>query len=87
MITAETYLNEFASDRRHMRRPDDTWIKPPPPYPPIATSSEYQPHKNDTIGSKATAIYYLLPPNLISEPENDKKTRPLLVWHAINDLN
>lgn len=24
-----------------MRRPDDTWIKPPPPYPPIATSSEF----------------------------------------------
>lgn len=41
MISAESYLNEFASDRRHMRRPDNSWIKPPPPYPPIATSSEY----------------------------------------------
>lgn len=40
VIPAESYLNEFASDRRHMRRPDDSWIKPPPPYPPIATSSE-----------------------------------------------
>uniref|UniRef100_A0A1L8DA99 Protein N-terminal glutamine amidohydrolase n=1 Tax=Nyssomyia neivai TaxID=330878 RepID=A0A1L8DA99_9DIPT len=38
VIPAEEYLAEFASDRRHMRRPDNTWIKPPPPYPPIATN-------------------------------------------------
>ncbi|KAG4078606.1 hypothetical protein HA402_011365 [Bradysia odoriphaga] len=37
VISAETYLAEFSSDRRHMRRPDDTWIKPPPPYAPIQT--------------------------------------------------
>lgn len=37
VIPAENYLAEFSSDRRHMRRPDDTWIKPPPPYPPIQT--------------------------------------------------
>lgn len=40
VIPAETYLAEFASDRRHMRRPDGTWIKPPPSYPPIQTSSK-----------------------------------------------
>lgn len=40
VIPAETYLAEFSSDRRHMRRPDDTWIKPPPPYPPIQAHGE-----------------------------------------------
>lgn len=41
VIPAETYLAEFSSDRRHMRRPDDTWIKPPPPYPPIQAHGFY----------------------------------------------
>lgn len=40
VIPAEQYLAEFSSDRRHMRRPDGTWIKPPPPYPPIQSSGE-----------------------------------------------
>lgn len=40
VISAEQYLTEFSSDRRHMRRPDGTWIKPPPPYPPIQSSGE-----------------------------------------------
>lgn len=35
VIPAEQYLASFSSDRRHMRRPDGTWIKPPPPYPSI----------------------------------------------------
>lgn len=38
VVPAEQYLAEFSSDRRHMRRPDDTWIKPPPPYNQIQTS-------------------------------------------------
>lgn len=40
VIPAEQYLAEFSSDRRHMRRPDGTWIKPPPPYPPIQSSGK-----------------------------------------------
>lgn len=42
VIPAEQYLAEFSSDRRHMRRPDGTWIKPPPPYPPIQSSGKSQ---------------------------------------------
>lgn len=38
VIPAEQYLAEFSSDRRHMRRPDGTWIKPPPPYAPIQSN-------------------------------------------------
>lgn len=34
-IGAEQFMDQFSSDRRHMRRPDGTWIKPPPPYSPI----------------------------------------------------
>ena len=28
---------KFASDRRHMRKPDGSWMKPPPPYDCIST--------------------------------------------------
>ncbi|KAH8254532.1 protein N-terminal glutamine amidohydrolase [Drosophila kikkawai] len=39
VIPADTYLIEFSSDRRHMRRPDGSWIKPPPSYPPILSNT------------------------------------------------
>lgn len=41
VIPADTYLIEFSSDRRHMRRPDGSWIKPPPSYPPILSNCTY----------------------------------------------
>lgn len=41
VIPASEFIKEFASDRRHMRRPDGTWIKPPPNYPVIANASMY----------------------------------------------
>ncbi|KAK9752504.1 N-terminal glutamine amidase [Popillia japonica] len=37
VIPVAEFLKEFASDRRHMKRPDGSWIKPPPNYPPIST--------------------------------------------------
>jgi hypothetical protein len=40
VIPANEFLKEFASDRRHMKRPDGTWIKPPPNYPAIQTASK-----------------------------------------------
>lgn len=40
MIPASEFVKEFASDRRHMRRADGTWIKPPPSYPAIKTASK-----------------------------------------------
>ncbi|KAH8401761.1 hypothetical protein KR009_007760, partial [Drosophila setifemur] len=39
VIPSDTYLIEFSSDRRHMRRPDGSWIKPPPSYPPILSNT------------------------------------------------
>lgn len=38
VVTAKQFLQLFSSDRRHMKRPDGSWIKPPPPYPAISTS-------------------------------------------------
>ncbi|GAQ79863.1 hypothetical protein KFL_000400060 [Klebsormidium nitens] len=35
VVPAQTYLQHFSSDRSHMRRPDGSWMAPPPPYPPI----------------------------------------------------
>lgn len=39
VIPASEFVKEFASDRRHMRRADGTWIKPPPSYPAIKTAN------------------------------------------------
>ncbi|KAF5299580.1 hypothetical protein FQR65_LT09385, partial [Abscondita terminalis] len=36
-IPAPQYLQDFSSDRRHMKRPDGSWIKPPPNYPAISS--------------------------------------------------
>ncbi|CAG0883822.1 unnamed protein product [Cyprideis torosa] len=35
VVPATDLLQYFHSDRNHMRRQDGTWIKDPPPYPPI----------------------------------------------------
>ncbi|XP_044746553.1 protein N-terminal glutamine amidohydrolase isoform X1 [Coccinella septempunctata] len=39
VVPAKEFLNDFSSDRRHMKRPDGTWIKPPPSYSPITNSN------------------------------------------------
>lgn len=38
IIPAVEFLRDFASDRRHMKRSDGSWIKPPPNYPAISSS-------------------------------------------------
>jgi hypothetical protein len=42
VIPASVFLQHFASDRRHMKRADGSWIKPPPDYPPITTPGMLQ---------------------------------------------
>ena len=32
------FLQKFASDRRHMKKSDGSWMKPPPDYPCISTA-------------------------------------------------
>ena len=39
VVPATTFLQNFASDRRHMRKEDGSWLKPPPTYPPITSPS------------------------------------------------
>ena len=39
VIPAPRFVQTFASDRSHMLR-DGTWLKPPPPYPPLRTQGE-----------------------------------------------
>lgn len=36
-VPAERFLESFASDRRHMRRPNGSYLQPPPAWPPIVT--------------------------------------------------
>ncbi|XP_065574626.1 protein N-terminal glutamine amidohydrolase-like [Artemia franciscana] len=33
VVPATVYLTKFSSDRRHMRKTDGSWLKPPPEYP------------------------------------------------------
>ena len=35
VLEASEYLEEFSSDRSHMRREDGSWMAPPPPWPAI----------------------------------------------------
>ncbi|XP_023326804.1 protein N-terminal glutamine amidohydrolase isoform X2 [Eurytemora carolleeae] len=44
VIPATTFLATFASDRRHMRKEDGSWLKPAPTYPCI--SSPTSQHKD-----------------------------------------
>nr|CAG4641148.1 EOG090X0C0Q [Eulimnadia texana] len=39
VVPADVFLRHFASDRRHMRNPDGTWMKMPPVYPPISANN------------------------------------------------
>ena len=42
MVPAQKFLATFASDRRHMKRPDaegEGWLQPPPPWPCIKTDA------------------------------------------------
>lgn len=43
VIPARTFLQSFASDRSHMKKPNGEWIKDPPPYPPIRTAGRLKP--------------------------------------------
>lgn len=56
VVPAPVYLQNFASDRSHMKRPDGTWIKPPPDYNCIksATSSN---NLEDFINMDSTKGY------------------------------
>ena len=33
VVSGNEYLKELVSDRSHMRRPDGSWLAPPPPWP------------------------------------------------------
>lgn len=53
VVPASLFLNTFASDRRHMKKPDGTWMKAPPAYPPISTS-ESSHNLDDFISMEAS---------------------------------
>ncbi|MDC3957593.1 hypothetical protein KEG38_27290 [Polyangium jinanense] len=39
VVPADLFARTFASDRSHMRLPDGTFRKPPPPWPPVGAES------------------------------------------------
>ncbi|XP_057329341.1 protein N-terminal glutamine amidohydrolase isoform X2 [Microplitis mediator] len=51
LVPATLFVQNFASNRHHMKREDGTWIKTPPNYPPISTSS-FPSSRSDSVSSK-----------------------------------
>jgi len=49
VIPAKEYLSRFASDRRHMKKPDGSWAMPPPPYPSIVAKDGTRNNIDDCI--------------------------------------
>ena len=47
VVPAPLFLQNFASDRRHMKKPDGSWMKPPPPYPCIMPPRKFQISSHD----------------------------------------
>lgn len=45
IVDAEFFLAEFSSDRHHMRRPDGSWLHPPPPWPLIQNGVAHNLHR------------------------------------------
>ena len=54
VVPASVFLSTFASDRRHMKKPDGTWMKSPPSYPPISTPESS--HNLDDFISMESAV-------------------------------
>lgn len=73
VIPAEQYLAEFSSDRRHMKRTDGTWIKQPPPYPPIQSSGKW---KMQIVGK-----YFQPKLTLLMKTENEIKKKQRKTKH------
>lgn len=49
IISAEAYLAGFSSDRRHMRKEDGSWLKPPPAWPCLRGSGAASPHELERL--------------------------------------
>ena len=56
VVPASTFLQKFASDRRHMKKPDGSWMKPPPAYACIQTTESK--HNLDDFISMDSAVGY-----------------------------
>jgi hypothetical protein len=54
VVPSPVFLATFASDRRHMKKADGTWMKPPPSYPPISTAESV--HNLDEFISMEAAV-------------------------------
>ncbi|XP_075996292.1 protein N-terminal glutamine amidohydrolase [Genypterus blacodes] len=51
IIQAKSFLQNFASDRSHMKTAEGTWTVPPPAYPPIQTAESHM-NLDDFISMK-----------------------------------
>ncbi len=58
VLSAESYLEVFSSNREHMRDADGRYLSPPPPWPPI-----YRPERGNTlfalVDGKHEAVSYV----------------------------
>ncbi|CAG8460081.1 9517_t:CDS:2 [Diversispora eburnea] len=58
IVPLETFLKVFASDRSHMKKEDNTWIAPPPDYPPISNKESKMNLQNFISMSESENLKY-----------------------------
>ncbi|RID70085.1 hypothetical protein BRARA_C02134 [Brassica rapa] len=72
VVHAPLFFKHFASDRRHMKAPDGSWIAQPPPYQPIVAQDGVLHNLSEYTAMSATDTLSSLDPDTVSEAISQK---------------
>lgn len=85
VVHAPLFFKHFASDRRHMKGPDGSWIAQPPPYQPIVAQDGVLHNLSEYTAMSATDTLSSLDPETVREAISQKLG--VLVSHSqLQDL-
>jgi hypothetical protein len=56
LVPAEDWFSDFRTDRSHMRDREGRWIQEPPPWPPLAESSNLEDYIDLRSGAPGTVL-------------------------------
>ncbi|XP_013628860.1 PREDICTED: protein N-terminal glutamine amidohydrolase [Brassica oleracea var. oleracea] len=85
VVHAPLFFKHFASDRRHMKGPDGSWIAQPPPYQPIVAQDGVLHNLSEYTAMSATDTLSSLDPETLREAISQKLG--VLVSHSqLQDL-
>uniref|UniRef100_M4C7R1 Protein N-terminal glutamine amidohydrolase n=1 Tax=Brassica campestris TaxID=3711 RepID=M4C7R1_BRACM len=72
VVHAPLFFKHFASDRRHMKAPDGSWIARPPPYQPIVAQDGVLHNLSEYTAMSATDTLSSLDPDTVREAISQK---------------